>query len=90
MSLHDEGNDLPLITPGLMNDKEIDYWVEALKRDVDRAGRKAKGDLRRGKRKNSAALPIEENSRQRCAQDECLRYHRQVKLNRWRGAWEEE
>ena len=42
-----EGNDLPLITPELMNDKEIDSWVEALKRDVDRAGRKAKGDLKR-------------------------------------------
>lgn len=48
---HDEGNDLPLITPQLINDKEIDYWVDALKRDLDRAGRKAKGDLKRANEK---------------------------------------
>lgn len=48
---HSEGNDLPLITPQLMNDKEIDYWVDVLKRDLDRAGRKAKGDLKRANEK---------------------------------------
>lgn len=48
---HNEGKNLPLITPRLMNDKEIDYWVDALKRELDRAGRKAKGDLKRANEK---------------------------------------
>ena len=26
--------------------RKIDYWVDALKRDLDRAGGKAKGDLK--------------------------------------------
>ena len=43
--------DLPLITAKLQNDMEIDYWVDALKRDLDRAGRKAKGDLKRANEK---------------------------------------
>ena len=29
----------------------IDYWVDALKRDLDRAGRKAKGDLKHANEK---------------------------------------
>ena len=48
---HDEGNDLPLITPQLINDQEIDYWVDALKRDLDRIGRLAKGALKRANEK---------------------------------------
>ncbi|MDE0145212.1 MAG: hypothetical protein OXI53_07075 [Nitrospira sp.] len=48
---HDEGNDLPLITPRLINNQEIDYWVDALKRDLDHVGRLAKGALKRANEK---------------------------------------
>lgn len=48
---HDEGNDLSLITPQLINDKEIDYYVDALKRDLDHVGPLAKGALKRANEK---------------------------------------
>ena len=47
VSSHDEDNDLPLISPKLMSAQEIDDHVAILKRNLDRAGQKAKGDLKR-------------------------------------------
>ena len=49
------GND-HLLTAQLINDTEIDWWVDALKRDLDRAGRLAKGALRRAKEKQKTAM----------------------------------
>ena len=49
------GKDLPLMTAQLTSEREIDAAVETLKRDVDRAGRLAKGALRRAKEKQKTA-----------------------------------
>ena len=37
----------PLISSGLVHEDEIDWWIEAFKDDLDRAGRLAKAALKR-------------------------------------------
>lgn len=39
----------PTITPQLMSEGEIDWYIEALKRDLDAAGQRAKAALTRAK-----------------------------------------
>ena len=48
-----KGSDLPLLTAQLTTDTEIDYWVDFLKRDLDRAGRRAKAALKRASAKSA-------------------------------------
>ena len=41
----------PLLTPQLINEKEIDWWVDAFKKELDHVGRLAKGALKRANEK---------------------------------------
>ena len=46
-----KGDGTPLLTPQLINEKEIDWWVDALKKELDHVGRLAKEALKRANEK---------------------------------------
>ena len=45
------GDGTPLLTPQLISEKEIDWWVDALKKELDHVARIAKGALKRANEK---------------------------------------
>ena len=49
-------DDTPTISPHLMTEGEIDYHIEALKRDLDAVGRRAKSVLRRANEETRAIV----------------------------------
>ena len=46
----------PLISPQLVHEGEIDWWIQAFKDDLDRAGRLAKAALKRANQRTRERL----------------------------------
>lgn len=55
------GSEIPAITADLVNEAEIDTWIDLLKADLEAAGTKAKAAIRRA-RKETAAIAANRKS----------------------------
>lgn len=57
----DVGDGIPAVTPQLVNESEVDAYIQALKADLDAVGRRAKAAIRQA-RQETAAIAGSRNS----------------------------